>query len=194
MPRPPVDRGASPPRSGTVLHTKARIRRNLESARAGLFEAITGLTEEQMRRRPAPGRWSVAEVMAHLPVWERHMLRQALSLREEAGQTVISPSQTDGDKAASRGRSLPPPAIVHDLVAVRWNTLSFLDKLSAKDLDRRGHDDERGEITVAQTLATIAEYEEEQAAQIRKLREELGLPAAGSGLTASQAETAAAGR
>jgi hypothetical protein len=45
-----------------------------------------------------------------------------------------------------------------------------------------------------QVLTIIADYEEEQAAHIQKLRKELGLPAAGSGLTASQAETAAAGR
>jgi uncharacterized damage-inducible protein DinB len=47
---------------------KEEIRHRLEKTRTKLFEAIRGLTEEQMRRRPGPGRWSVAEIMAHLPV------------------------------------------------------------------------------------------------------------------------------
>jgi hypothetical protein len=155
---------------------KAEIRRRLEEARSKLFEAITGLTEEQMRRRPGPGRWSVAEIMAHLPVWERQLLRQADSLRGATGRTVTFPSQAEREEAAGRGQRLPPPGIVHDLVAARWNTLSFLEQLSARDLNQRGYSDERGDLTVAQILVIIAEHEEEQAAQIQQLREELGLP------------------
>ena len=159
---------------------KEEIRRRLEKARAKLFEAIGGLTEEQMRRRPGPGRWSVAEVMAHLPVWERQVLRQADSLRQVAGRSVVLPSQADREEAAGRGRRLPPPGIVHDLVAARWDTLSFLERLTARDLDRRGRHQEQGDLTLARVLTTIAEYEEEQASWILRLREELGLPLPGA--------------
>ena len=155
---------------------KEEIRRRLEKARTGLFEAIGGLTEEQMRRRPGPGRWSVAEVMAHLPVWERQVLRQADSLRQMAGLPVVFPSQAEREEAAGRGRRLPPPGIVHDLVAARWETLTFLGRLTARELDRRGRHPEEGDLTVAGLLAAIAGYEEEQVARIQRLREELGLP------------------
>lgn len=151
---------------------RQQIRHRLEQARAKLLEAIGGLTEEQMRRQPGPGRWSVAEVMAHLPVWERQVLRQAEPLRQDASRTVGSPSQAECERAAARGRRLPPPAIVHDLVGARWDTLRFLERLAASDLGQRG---QRGDFTLTQVLATIAEYEEEQASQIRRLREELGL-------------------
>jgi len=167
---------------------KEEIRLRLEKARTRLFEAIGGLTEEQMRRRPGPGRWSVAEVMAHLPVWERQVLRQADSLRQMAGLPVVFPSQAEREEAAGRGRRLPPPGIVHDLVAARWETLTFLERLTAQELDRRGHHQEQGDLTVAWILTAIAEYEEEQAARIQRLREELGLPArqAGPALPACQ--------
>jgi len=155
---------------------KEEIRRRLEKARTRLFEAIGGLSEDQMRRRPGPGRWSVAEVMAHLPVWERQVLRQADSLRQMAGLRVIFPSEAEREEAAGRGRRLPPPGIVHDLVAARWETLTFLERLTARELDRRGHYQEERDPTVAWILTAIAEYEEEQAARIQRLREELGLP------------------
>ena len=162
--------------------SKEEIRRRLEKARTELFEAIGGLTEEQMRRRPGPGRWSVAEVMAHLPVWERQVLRQADSLRQMAGQSVVFPSGAEREEAAGRGRRLPPPGIVHDLVAARWETLTFLERLGARDLDRSGQRREQEIPTVARILTTIAEYEEEQASRIRRLREELRLPHGRAGL------------
>jgi hypothetical protein len=160
---------------------KEEIRRRLERARAGLFEAIGGLTEEQMRRRPGPGRWSLAEVMAQLPVWERQVLRQADSLRQTAGLLVVFPSQAEREEAAGRGRRLPPPGIVHDLVAARWETLAFLERLTARELDWRGRRQGAGELTVAQLVAAIAEYEEEQVVRIQRLREEMGLPAGQDG-------------
>jgi hypothetical protein len=161
---------------------KEEIRRRLEKARIGLFEAIGGLTEEQMRRRPGPGCWSVAEVMAHLPVWERQVLRQADSLRQVAGLPVVFPSQAEREEAAGRGRRLPPPGIVHDLVAARYETLTFLEGLTARELDRRGHHQEEGDLTVARILTAIAEYEEEQVVRIQRLRKELGLPVRQAGL------------
>jgi hypothetical protein len=154
---------------------KEEIRRGLEKARTRLFEAIGGLTEEQMRHRPGPGRWSVAEVMAHLPVWERQVLRQADSLRRMAGLPVVFPSQAEREEAAGRGRRLPPPGIIHDLVAARWETLTFLERLTARELDRRGRHQGQGDLTVACMLTAIAEYEEEQVARIQRLREEMGL-------------------
>jgi len=160
---------------------KEEIRRRLERARTKLFEAVTGLTEEQMRRRPRHGDWSVAEVMAHLPVWERRMLSEADALRQTAGGRIIFPSQAEREDAAARGRVLPPPGIVHDLIAARWDTLRFLERLPARDLGRSGRHEERGDLTVAQLLSIIATHEEEQAAEIRRVREELGLRASRHG-------------
>jgi hypothetical protein len=159
---------------------RAGIRGRLEETRGKLLSAIGGLTEEQMRRRPGPGRWSVAEVMAHLPVWERHMLRQADLLRQDAGRTVDLPSQAERDRAAARGRHLPPPGIVHDLVGARWDTLTFLERLTAGDLDRPGVRSEQDALTPTRVLSAIADYEQEQASRIRRLREDLGLPPPGA--------------
>ena len=109
MPRPSADRGATRSITVPVHDRKERIRRALESARPTLFEAIAGLTEEQMRRRPGPGRWSVAEVMAHLPVWEAHVLREAGSLREEAGRAITFPSQSERGEASGWRTAIPSP-------------------------------------------------------------------------------------
>jgi hypothetical protein len=118
----------------------------------------------------------VAEVMAHLPTWERKLLREAASLRRTPGASVTLPSEAEQEQAASRGRRLPPPGIVHDLVGARWETLTFLTGLTAQDLDRGGRDRGGMDLTVARILIIIAEHEDEQAARIERLRAELGLP------------------
>ena len=46
----------------------------LRASEARLMEAVRGLTEEQRRFREGPERWSIAEVVEHLVVWESFML------------------------------------------------------------------------------------------------------------------------
>jgi hypothetical protein len=46
----------------------------LRASEARLLEAVRGLTEEQWRFREAPERWSIAEVVEHLVVWESFLL------------------------------------------------------------------------------------------------------------------------
>jgi uncharacterized damage-inducible protein DinB len=46
----------------------------LRASEARLLEVVRGLTEEQWRFREAAERWSIAEVVEHLVVWESFML------------------------------------------------------------------------------------------------------------------------
>ena len=42
----------------------------LEASRKRLLAALEGLTEEQWRSRPSPGRWSIAECAEHITAAE----------------------------------------------------------------------------------------------------------------------------
>jgi hypothetical protein len=46
----------------------------LESSRTELVDTISGLTEKQARKRPAPERWSVLECLEHVAFVERRFL------------------------------------------------------------------------------------------------------------------------
>jgi len=43
-----------------------QIRREVEQSSERARQLVSGLNEDQLRRRPQPGRWSVAECIAHL--------------------------------------------------------------------------------------------------------------------------------
>ncbi len=155
--------------------TKERLREYLDTTRQHLFEAISGLTEEQMRRRPGEGQWSVAEVLAHLPVSERHIAAQARAVCARPGAAIEFLGEAERAEAAARGWRLPPPALIHDLVAARWETTSFLDSLCAHELSLSGRHESLGEMTVLQVLGAISYHEREHVGQVRAIRQALGV-------------------
>ncbi len=77
----------------------------LESTKKGVLDATKGLSDAQWNFKPAPDRWSVAEVMEHLAAAE-DMLR---GLTQE--QIMKSPPVPV--RSAGRSRSGPPTALAH---------------------------------------------------------------------------------
>ena len=160
---------------------KDEIIRHYDRTRRRLFDAVTGLTEEQMRRRPTSEEWSVAEILAHLPVSERRIRLQASTVCQRPGSEVTFLSEPEREEAAARAMELPPPALIHDLVAARRETLQFLEGLAPSEFAKRGRHPQLGEMTVDLILGAISYHEREHAEQIERLREKLGAVGAASG-------------
>jgi hypothetical protein len=53
-----------------------RVHRQLDRVHRQLLDAIAPLDAEKFARRPAPGRWSVAEVVHHLCLVEQRIMQQ----------------------------------------------------------------------------------------------------------------------
>lgn len=155
--------------------TKEALREYLDGTRQQLFESISGLTEEQMRRRPGEGQWSVAEVLGHLPVSERRIAGQAQAVRSRQSTVIEFLSEDERARAAQRGLRLPAPALIHDLVAARWETISFADSLSEDDMSRAGQHSELGTLTVLQVLGAISYHERDHVGQVHAIRQALGV-------------------
>jgi hypothetical protein len=70
------------------------IYEQIDGARARLFAAVEGLSEEQQAFRPAPDRWSVAELVEHLSIVEGNvaaLLGRLLGKAEESGEAPVTP-------------------------------------------------------------------------------------------------------
>jgi DinB superfamily len=65
----------------------AEIYDDIEGTRASLLQSVEGLSDEQQTFRPAPERWSVAEIVEHLSMVEGGVVRVVGSLlkKGEAG-------------------------------------------------------------------------------------------------------------
>ena len=74
------------------------IYEHIDHTRARLLAAVEGLSEEQQAFSPAPGRWSVAELVEHLSIVEGNvatLLDKLLGKAEESGAGGATPGHFD---------------------------------------------------------------------------------------------------
>jgi uncharacterized damage-inducible protein DinB len=75
----------------------------LDAARGAVGAAVAGVPESLRRTRPAPGRWSVAEVLEHLALVDRSFAQRIADAIAEARVAGLGPED--------RPRDPLPPAI-----------------------------------------------------------------------------------
>ena len=79
--------------SSTFAQTQAdkdKALKYLESTKQGVIDATKGLSEAQWNFKPAPERWSVAEVMEHIAAAEDF-------IRGNVDQVLKAPARSDAD-------------------------------------------------------------------------------------------------
>jgi uncharacterized damage-inducible protein DinB len=77
----------------------------LDAARGSVTAAVAGVPEGLRSTRPAPGRWSVAEVLEHLALVDRSFAQRMADAIAEARVAGLGPED--------RPRNPLPPAIEH---------------------------------------------------------------------------------
>ena len=153
----------------------------LDEARARLLALISGVSEEQFKRRhsqdDAPaGAWSIAEVLAHLLYSERLYAGRIKLALEQDGSPVTPTEAGAADAAARAGRASPVPQLIHGLLASRREIERLLDESkSAEDgLARAVAHPVHGRQTVGWMLRKVVDHEMEHVDQIESIRALLG--------------------
>lgn len=124
----------------------------------GLLEATPGilrgltteLTEEDARWKPAPDRFSVAEVLAHLAHSETDCYRIRLGRFLAEARPEFEPD--DAQMYLDLYRDADPKTAFADFEERRKNNLELLRGLPAQAGERTAWHQEYGEITLAQML------------------------------------------
>ena len=124
----------------------------LRSTPEKLRREIQGLTPREMKRRPAPGKWSIQEILAHLADVEQHGMRS----RVEAIVTVDRPSfePFDQEKRAVELRydRTDPRQSLESLAKQRRANVRWLQTLRPAQLRRFGIHAEIGEVSALNFL------------------------------------------
>lgn len=120
------------------MESASELRERLDAGHRRLFLLLSGVTEEQFKRRPPatpndPRPWSIAEVLAHLLDGERLWAGRIASALAEDG-AAITPSPPEAhDEGARAGRLAPVPQLIHGLLGARRETEKLLAKASRAD-------------------------------------------------------------
>jgi hypothetical protein len=183
----PLGPGAAPASPLTALE-RQRLIAHMEMTEGWLAEELSGLSPAQVQFRPAPGTWSISEVLEHLVVAEPiywQDLREAMKAAP-AGRTSVT---TDADilwygidrthretaiaAEAPKGRLRDPRA---GLDALRKLHAEMLRYVRATDDDLRSHVVKRQGCDAYQWLLMITAHEQRHVLQIREIKADAKYP------------------
>src|SRR4051794_25425647 len=95
-------------------HERLEMLLELAAGKAVLLEALNGLSEEEARRAPSPGRWSVLECVEHCFLVEEY-LRTQLQNATDSPEPVVNARREERIRAIAPTRQrrvqAPDPAV-----------------------------------------------------------------------------------
>ena len=134
-----------------------------------LRRLIRGLTERQLAMRPAPGKWSIREIVAHLADNE-----VVLGSRYRFIAAMDRPPLPGYDQdafVANLGVSKATTAdLLDDFAMARAVNIGLLDRVGAAAWDRVGIHAERGEESLGRLVTMYAGHDRIHLAQIETIR------------------------
>jgi hypothetical protein len=148
------------PHGGAMQHAIALLEKT-----PVLFETLLSeLPSELLQWKPAPDRWSISEVLAHLADSERVLSERARRLVEENSPTLRAYQQPVGGYAQGCA-----PEHLARFAAMRRETLTLLKAIPAAAGRRTGSHSEIGTISLAEMLNEWASHDLGHLRQIAEL-------------------------
>jgi len=142
------------------------IRRYAEGP-ALLADALASVPEAALQWRPAPGKWSVHEVIVHCGDSETNSHMRLRYLLGEPSPTIVGYDQDHWATAMDYHAHPIAPAMAA-VTAVRANTVPLLRRLTSEQWARRGTHTESGTYGVEEWLQIYAEHLEVHVRQIAR--------------------------
>jgi hypothetical protein len=152
---------------GEISDLLERFRRGPELAAV----VLTGVFGEEEDFTPAPGKWSIRQLIAHLADSElvcAHRMRQILA---EDHPTLIAFDQEAWTRNLDYARR-KPKASLESYRRLRAENYELLKGVPETAFARAAHHAERGQITLRQQIESFAQHDENHARQMQTVREE----------------------
>jgi hypothetical protein len=131
-------------------------------------EALLRISDRELDSRPAPGRWSVREIIHHLGDSEMNAAIRLRLLLAEDRPAIRGIDQDEFARRLHYDRPYQP-----SLKAFRWarqSTVDILERLTPEEWTREGTHSEVGEFGVETWLRTYAPHAHRHAQQIKEAR------------------------
>jgi uncharacterized damage-inducible protein DinB len=170
-----------------VPQETSEIMQALHDSRAEFHAATEGVSEEQAKTKPAPGRWSVLDCVEHVAVVEGHFLRWIENPLAEPAPPVDHEKEANlmagvagratraqaPDLVLPTGRFATLAEALAQFDAVRARNLAFAQQQGAGVYALSATHPFFGPINGAETLVLMAAHCRRHAAQIREVRAEI---------------------
>ena len=138
------------------------LQQMLRSAHQVVMGSIDAITEPEIRQVPAPGEWTVAQLMSHIAEIEYFWMEKAVLITKESVPNI---TRSDVDRA---GNSLEEH--IWSLAAANESAVVTTGEISPGDLALLDHRGENNPITVEGVVRFLATHTKEHAHQIIESR------------------------
>ena len=145
---------------------EAQVRQYAEGP-AKLRQALSKVPPEAMKWRPAPGKWSVHEIIVHCADSEANAHMRVRYLLAEKEPQIMGYDQDEWAKALNY-HELPLEPALATIDAVRANTVPLLQGLSEAAWRRTGHHSEHPTYGMEKWLETYASHLDVHCRQIER--------------------------
>lgn len=129
---------------------------------------VSDVSDDRLRRPEGSGRWSVAQVLAHMAdselVWA-YRLRMVLG----GNRPTLGGYDQDAWAKQLRYEEADPHDSVRQFAQTRRANLALLDRMDEAGLDRVGVHEERGEESVRHMIRLYAGHDLVHLAQVRRI-------------------------
>ena len=148
------------------------LQQMLWSAHQVVMGSIDAITEPEIRQVPAPGEWTVAQLMSHIAEIEYFWMEKAVLITKESVPNITRSAVENDRRAAAvvdrAGDSLEE--YIRSLAAANESAVVTTGKISPGDLTILGHRGENSPITVEGVVRFLATHMKEHAHQIIESR------------------------
>jgi len=133
-----------------------------------LAEIVASVPDAKLRDRPAPGKWSAAELLAHLADAEVGCFWRYRQMIEHDGSPLPPYDQELWSNLGNNASRSPAESLLLFRL-LRESNLGMLERLSSEQWERHGMHAERGRMSVRDLAAQIAGHDLNHLEQIRKI-------------------------
>jgi hypothetical protein len=130
--------------------------------------AVDNLTQEEMNFVPAPGKWSVRQILHHLCDSEMMAMTRVFRILTEELPNIQAYDQNKWSTELGYDK-LDPQLAILTFGLLRQRMYQYYQTLPDSAWNRKGLHSERGEITLLDMLKTYAKHGESHLEQIRKI-------------------------
>lgn len=152
-----------------AIRARLELLARLEKGPADLGQALSRLSDEALRRRPAGDKWSIVEIVCHLrdveALFAERMSKAAFSERPSFWMM-------DNERVATalRYREADAATALKEWRRRRADTLTLLRALPHAAWQRVGRHPKRGEITIERLAQILADHDRSHTERVRELR------------------------
>jgi len=124
----------------------------LASTPEKLRREIGAMSPKEMKTRPAPDKWSVQEILAHLDDVEEHGMRARVEAMIEQDEPILLPFDQEKRAVELRYHRKDPRRTLTRFARQRQANLKWLRALKPAQLTRKGMHKTVGEITAGEMI------------------------------------------